>query len=396
MTLRFRKSIKLAPGLRFNFSGSGTSWSFGPRGASVSVGKRGTYFNAGLPGTGLSTRQKLSGPSAAPRQVRQAPAREMVTLSVECTVLDDGTLQFTDSAGNPLPDHLINAAKKQQRDAIAEAIRQKCEEINEQVEALGRLHHDTPDPSVRPTFDAPAFPVAKPEPVQPKKLGLVARLFPPARRKIEAANAAAAARYRVELAEWESGRAAHQAAVADRYQLVAERIYRDVPAMEEFLEIRLSEIYWPRETLVAFEVMDDGKRVKIDVDLPEIEDMPTKLAAVPIRGLKLSVKELSATRVQRLYAEHVHGIVFRLLGEAFAALPLVESVSVSGYSQRVNEATGRERDEYLLSVQCSRPQWVEIDFSLLQSIDVVEALARLDLRREMTKTGRFSAITPHS
>lgn len=395
MTLRFRKSVKLAPGLRFNFSGSGTSWSFGPRGASVSVGKRGTYFNAGLPGTGLSTRQKLSGPSAAPRQVRQAPVRELVTLTVACTVLDDGTLQFADSDGNPLPEHLVNAAKKQQRDAIADAIRQKCEEINEQVEALGRLHHDTPDPSVRPTFDAPPFPVEKPEPEPPKKLGLVARLFPPARRKIEATNAAATARYQAELAEWELERAAHEAAVADRQQLVAERIYRDVAAMEEFLEIRLSEISWPRETLVAFEVLDDGKRLKIDVDLPEIEDMPTKLAAVPARGLKLSVKELSATKVQRLYAEHVHGIVFRLLGEAFSALPLAEHVSVSGYSQRLDKGTGKVADEYLLSAQCTRSNWKEINFSHLQSLDVVEAMARFDLRRDMTKTGRFTAILPH-
>ena len=38
-----------------------------------------------------------------------------------------------------------------------------------------------------------------------------------------------------------------------------------------------------------------GLRVMLDVDLPELEDMPTKLAAVPARGLKLSVKEMSAT-----------------------------------------------------------------------------------------------------
>lgn len=35
MGLRFRKSFKLAPGLRLNMSGSGFSWSVGPRGASI-------------------------------------------------------------------------------------------------------------------------------------------------------------------------------------------------------------------------------------------------------------------------------------------------------------------------------------------------------------------------
>ena len=71
MAIRFRKSFKLAPGVRMNLSGSGLSATFGPRGASVSVGKRGVHGNVGLPGTGLSMRQKLSARSLA--QGRQHP-----------------------------------------------------------------------------------------------------------------------------------------------------------------------------------------------------------------------------------------------------------------------------------------------------------------------------------
>lgn len=57
MALRFRKSIKLAPGLRWNLSGSGSSCTFGPRGASINVGSRGTLLNAGI-GAGLSSRTR--------------------------------------------------------------------------------------------------------------------------------------------------------------------------------------------------------------------------------------------------------------------------------------------------------------------------------------------------
>ena len=60
MGLRFRKSIKILPGVRLNLGKSGlTSLTVGPRGASVSVGKRGTYANVGIPGTGLSCRTRL-------------------------------------------------------------------------------------------------------------------------------------------------------------------------------------------------------------------------------------------------------------------------------------------------------------------------------------------------
>ena len=53
MGRKFRRSVKIAPGLRLNFSGSGMSVSAGVRGASMTFGPKGTYVNAGIPGTGM-------------------------------------------------------------------------------------------------------------------------------------------------------------------------------------------------------------------------------------------------------------------------------------------------------------------------------------------------------
>src|SRR5262249_51522035 len=61
MALRFRKRIKIFPGVHINIGSRGISgMSIGRRGASVSVNRSGTYLNTGMPGTGLSNRQKLS------------------------------------------------------------------------------------------------------------------------------------------------------------------------------------------------------------------------------------------------------------------------------------------------------------------------------------------------
>ena len=60
MSFRFRKRIKLAPGLRVNVSKGGASTTIGPRGASITVGKQGVHANVGLPGTGLSFRERIS------------------------------------------------------------------------------------------------------------------------------------------------------------------------------------------------------------------------------------------------------------------------------------------------------------------------------------------------
>src|SRR4051794_26326818 len=54
MGFRFRRSIKLLPGIRLNLSGSGASLSLGPRGFHYTVGPQGTRVTAGIPGTGLS------------------------------------------------------------------------------------------------------------------------------------------------------------------------------------------------------------------------------------------------------------------------------------------------------------------------------------------------------
>lgn len=55
----FKKTVKIAPGIKLNFSKKGISTSIGRRGASVNVGKRGTYMNLGIPGTGVSFRNKI-------------------------------------------------------------------------------------------------------------------------------------------------------------------------------------------------------------------------------------------------------------------------------------------------------------------------------------------------
>lgn len=95
MGLRFRKTIKIAPGIKLNLSKSGVSTTIGKRGASVNIGKRGVYANAGIPGTGVSYRQKIGGGKSSSRktekQEKQGAAR---------------------NAANAAPDAVASAPKK--------------------------------------------------------------------------------------------------------------------------------------------------------------------------------------------------------------------------------------------------------------------------------------------
>ncbi len=51
---RFRRSIKLLPGVRWNIGKKSTSLSFGGRGVHYTVGTSGSRSTVGIPGTGLS------------------------------------------------------------------------------------------------------------------------------------------------------------------------------------------------------------------------------------------------------------------------------------------------------------------------------------------------------
>jgi hypothetical protein len=156
----------------------------------------------------------------------------------------------------------------------------------------------------------------------------------------------------------------------------------------------LGRVEWPRETVVSVEVDYTATGVLIDVDLPEIEDMPDKSATVAARGLKLNIKDRSAAQRRREYVTHVHGVAFRVIGEVFAALPRIDHVLASGFSQRADRSTGQASNEYLFSVRVARSAWAALNFSRVADLDLPSCLGKFDIRRNMTSTGVFKPIEP--
>lgn len=68
MGFRFRRSIKILPGVRVNIGKKGvSSVSVGKKGATITTGKTGTHLNVGMPGTGISYRTKINGASVQPK-----------------------------------------------------------------------------------------------------------------------------------------------------------------------------------------------------------------------------------------------------------------------------------------------------------------------------------------
>ena len=90
MGWRFRRSFRLAPGLRLNMGKSGfTSLSLGGRGTTLNLGKRGATSTVSLPGTGLSYQHRYKSPLPGQQTPPVPPATRvsgMTTLVRTCVV----------------------------------------------------------------------------------------------------------------------------------------------------------------------------------------------------------------------------------------------------------------------------------------------------------------------
>src|SRR6266404_211659 len=98
---RFRRTFKIVPGVRLNFSGSGASVSLGPRGLHFTIGPHGTRTTVGLPGSGISwtayqaysSGNRSSLPNRPLPNAADADSNEATSLDRNATVIDSAPIE---------------------------------------------------------------------------------------------------------------------------------------------------------------------------------------------------------------------------------------------------------------------------------------------------------------
>ncbi|MFZ3481788.1 DUF4236 domain-containing protein [Sphingomonas sp. 3-13AW] len=348
MGFRFSKRLTIMPGVRLNLGLGGPSLSVGPRGASVSIGRKGVFGNVGIPGSGLSYRTRLDGGGTPGRSGASLPP----TLMLE---VRNGRVEFTDGNGRDIPDELRSAAVRENRVEAERMLEEQAEALARAVSVLTSLHLDTPSPA---SGESPAT-YAVPKPVR--------------------SDFADQEGYMASLMSWRAAKANYERSSGFSFE----------PSR---LEAALSALTWPRETVISYDHSPDGRIVALDVDLPEIEDMPSQEASINRKALTIRLVDLSSKRVADLYSSHVASVVFLLAGTVFASSPAAE-VRISGYTQRAG-GTGRVQDEYVVAVTIPREGWSAIDFSALALVDPENALQRFGMRLERTGRGSLRTVAP--
>lgn len=420
MGYRYSRRIKICKGVHLNVSKSGVGISLGVRGASISTGPRGTYINTRIPGTGISCRQKIGSTptkSYSPKNLMLGEFKPGSTFSFQ--IDNDGNESFLliDPNGNPFTnDAFVRKIKRtsEYKEMVEQTRKAKNDFIKKQNDDVVLIYKSTPgiisvDDVIRERDDTSGikqnfyYPLPFDEP-QPRIDDFYddAKKFAESNvktfffwKKKELVSTAIQKKmeelYDEALKNWKNRQDVHfekewkikevkDIEYKKEYDLrLKERslAYEQVlnPSEDYLLDTVsdvLSQVELPVDFAIDYAVSD--RNVELDIDLPEIENLPQITSSILQSG-KLSIKQKTISDMNKDYATCVIGMSFFFAGILFNISPTIESISMAGYTQRLSKKTGNVEDQYVYSVTYTREKFASMN---ILGIDPLEAIKNFE------------------
>ena len=278
---------------------------------------------------------------------------------------------------DPVSNVIDGAADMEREAALA-----VCAHLNEHVASLAYPHRWTPTP------DLVLLPVAvrafsEPEPERPK------RVAPTDPRVKPAVDPQAMNDYLDARAAWLARHLAWDAAQRSIHQLKEQASGGDRHAMQKYLTTCLHDMLWPVPVMISYEFAGPAE-VKLEFVVPGLDAIPDREAAMG-SGNRVEIRRMSDLTHNKLHNQHALGLVVRLMGEMFAALPTVQTASVSALQLPANGKPQR----YIVSAKTERDIWSSLYASGAVTGDqAIHCLAQLGARVNLTALGAFLVIEP--
>ena len=127
----------------------------------------------------------------------------------------------------------------------------------------------------------------------------------------------------------------------------------------------------PMEYFVDFVYEEEKGKVMIDLDLPEIEDIPEKKIVLTPSGKK-SIRMKGQTDLRSDYANCVFGLAMYVANSIFNVSLKVQEIEISGFTQRKEANSAVATDQYVFLVDFNRDLFSKIDFKRLTSIQIMD------------------------
>lgn len=430
MGIRYRKSIKICKGVRLNISKSGVSYTFGVRGASINTGKNGTYLNTGIPGTGIYSRERLDAPA---RQPTPGPAEPG---AVQIVMNDRGHVELYDASGHFITDPArirriksgaqfgaaMREMEQQRRQKLSEIMRDQADasdnliriykhapKVENESVFWEKLENLQPELYTRQKFDKPAPDADRIKDGLKMEAYKTVKTHAFWRRKKLWADYVQThfdQEYPAAVALWEKEKRIFEDNEVLRKQDEDHRRIEACRETREFLRALgngeeeavtqtvdrwLADLSIPVDVSVNYTYDTDTGKLLLDVDLPEIESLPTT-QYVQLQSGNLTERKKTQTQLREEYATLIFGIAVFLAANLFNLSPAITGIVLSGYSQRRN-AAGDVQDDYLLSVRFTRAPFEQ---TCAGDSDPIEFCQRFENRCKMTATKIFKPIEPYA
>lgn len=438
MGMRFRKSVKIAKGVKVNFSKSGASLSLGGRGHSVNFSGRGTRVTAGIPGSGLSYSTKVGGGSStrgyssssrssSPRPTVQLPKEIGIRMNErgQITIEDGNGVEITDKAVlrkiRSLPQFKaqIVQLEEQRKDKIDELVRE-AEAENERFISISALspnvdtladfekRYDELSPAeyVGAEFESPMPTESSVRDILRQEADNNVRGFflTVGKLRKQYVEDHFPQRYSEVITAWENEKNSfyadqeekrHQFSIAASKECEEQKaflralIQGNDAAVTDVFDSWIASCELPVEIFIDYEWDQSNGSLQLDVDLPEIEDLSTTKLVKTDSG-NLREKKKTQTELRGEYARLVFGLAVFITANAFNVSPAVRKIVISGYTQRENKE-GQINDDYIYSIKFVREMFEHTDFS---EISAREFCLMTEHKCNMTSTSLFKTIVP--
>lgn len=338
MGFRFRKSFKVAPGVRVNVGKTGVGFSVGGKGLRVNKSSRGTTLSAGIPGTGISYQKRISSPSK----------------SKSTTKTNYQKIQ----------------REKQERKEIQTAA-ELVQMYDSLIDSLTTVHENISDPIdwEKISTSTPPFDVENEDGPNVKELKRQIDEFKTTWRdrffnRVEARKRdlyeqmdKAIEEDKVIYNTWETERNTAQKVLNDNLKTWSAVIARVNP-FEDIKNLGSS---------ITFKFISP-KKVIAKLDIHNRSVVPTTVLSLTKTG-KLSERNMAKGKYLQLYQDYVCSCALRIARDFFNILPVGE-VIVNVY----DEAPAESVEEYgcILSVSFPREQIESINFYNIDCSDTIE------------------------
>ncbi|MCI6373882.1 MAG: DUF4236 domain-containing protein [Clostridiales bacterium] len=164
----------------------------------------------------------------------------------------------------------------------------------------------------------------------------------------------------------------------------------DAQQAEQAVAEWLGEVQAPIEFAVQTEAVPGRRLMMVDLDLPEIENMPADRLAQLADGT-LKIKKKTQKELREDYKTCVFGLGQFVAGSVMALVPAAQKVAVSAYTTRRSDKTGEAEDVFIYSVVYEREKMAAV----CAQDDPCAACDGLRSRYILLASGLLKPITPY-